>query len=619
MSPSIRPALALLTFGLACGLALACGAPPEPEPRVADEASVRQLVQGEVVGYVGDYDNHAWRGIPFAKPPIGELRWHAPRPAEAWDGRLSALEQGNACPQFAGPGGGRNGEEAGTPVGDEDCLSINVFAPRFAAGEVPSGDARLPVLFWIHGGGNTIGDSRLYDGGNLASTHDVVVVTVQYRLGAFGWFTHPSLRREGMDVRDQSGNWGTLDLIRGLDWTRENIAAFGGDPDNITIFGESAGGTDVFSLLVSPAARGRFQRAIVQSGGLGTSTWAEAENLKDASEPGDEWSSSEILLRLFQADGAVDRSAAKLKLASMSDAETAAYLRGKSADEVLSAYAGERMGGMYSIPMLIRDGHVIPVDEPRDVFARAGGTADVPTILGTNRDENKLFLLFGSPHVARAFGIPLWLKDEAAYDLVAEYEANAWKAAGVDEPAEAMVGVRKTPVFAYRFDWDEEPTLLWADFSKMLGAAHALEIPFVFGTLDLGRGNRFLWDEERIPERDALSDAMMSYWANFAYTGDPGQGRANELGSWAAWDASSADSDRFLIFDTPADGGIRMSSDKVTNAALVAQLKQDERFTNERDRCDIFFQFMSWREVVSEAEYAAACPDYPMEDYPWDE
>lgn len=613
-----RARRAVLIVGLA-GALFSCAAPEEAPPRVADGDSRRSLVQGEVVGYEGDWGDQAWRGIPFAQAPVGELRWRAPRPPEPWEGTLEALEQPPACPQLAPPGGGRGGEDAGEPMGDEDCLYLNVFTPRFAPAEIPKGKARLPVMLWIHGGGNTIGDSRLYNGGRLATRHDLVIVAVQYRLGAFGWFSHPSLRLEGLDPGELSGNWGTLDLIRALDWTRENIAAFGGDPGNITVFGESAGGTNVFSLLVSPAARGRFQRAIVESGGLRTTPRAEAENLRDASLPGDDWSSSEVLLHLLMADGAVDRSAAKVRLAAMEDGEIARYLRGRSRDEILSVYQGSRLGGMYRLPTLIRDGHVLPLAPPDELFASPQGTAAVPTILGSNRDESKLFLMFTSPHVARLFRLPLWIRDEQAYDLTAAYQSESWKLTGVDEPAAAMRRARPSPVFAYRFDWDEEPRVLFADFSKLLGAAHALEIPFVFGTLDLGPGNRFVWDEERIPQRDALSDAMMSYWAQFAYTGDPGRGRSGTLEAWTAWDASRPDAPKFMILDTPADGGIRMSSEVVREAELVARLAADDRFASERDRCEIYHELATWREIVSEAEYARVCEGFPLDDHPWED
>ncbi len=610
-------ALSSLLAGVACR-----GPEPAPPPPTPSPDTVRTLAQGQVIGFEDRFDSHVWRGIPYAQPPVGALRWRAPRPPEPWDGTREALTQGRSCPQFAGPGGGPHGEERGEPMGDEDCLYVNVFAPRFTPDAVPTGDRRLPVMVWIHGGGNTIGDSRPYHGGRLASRHDVVVFTINYRLGVFGWFTHPALRGPQDDAWDRSGNWGTLDLIRALQWVRENASAFGGNPDNVTIFGESAGGTNVYSLLVSRPARGLFQRAIVESGGLRTTPRAEAENLVDAKVPGDASSSSEVLLRLFLQDGAVDRAAAKVELASMKPPEIAAYLRGKSSREILGVFGrNERLGGMYRVPTLIRDGAVLPEGDPHDVLADPDGTAPVPTILGTNRDENKLFLLFGSDNVRHLFGLPLWLADERAYDLEAEYQSLAWKASGVDGPAAAMHAARPAPVFAYRFDWDEEPTVLWADFSKMLGASHALEIPFVFGTFDLGRGNRFLWDEARIPERDALSDAMMSYWTSFAYTGDPGRGRSGTLVPWTAWDATRASAPKFLVFDTPADGGIRMSSNTITNERLLAKLAGDDRFEDLRERCQVLYELVTWGRGISEDEYAVfsdgACRAFPLDAFPW--
>ena len=164
----------------------------------------------------------------------------------------------------------------GTPVGSEDCLYLNIYAPRFTDTDVPKDAARLPVMLWIHGGGNTIGEAGFYNGGNLAAQQRVIVITTNYRLGPFGWFRHAATRNDGANELDRSGNFGTLDLVRALQWIRENAAAFGGDPNNVTIFGESAGGTNVFSLLLSPPARGLFHRAIVESGGMqmsGNTVW----------------------------------------------------------------------------------------------------------------------------------------------------------------------------------------------------------------------------------------------------------------------------------------------------------------------------------------------------------
>jgi para-nitrobenzyl esterase len=185
-----------------------------------------------------------------------------------------------------------------------------------------------------------------------------------------------------------------------------------------------------------------------------------------------------------------------------------------------------------------------------------------------------------------------------------------------------MRGARRAPpVYAYRFDWDEEPQVLWADFSKMLGAAHALEIPFVFGLFDFGRMNRLLWDEERIPARDALSEAMMSYWAQFAYTGDPGRGRSGTLEAWKPWDRSAAGAPKFMVFDTPEGGGIRMSSERVVGETLLAGIAVDERFESQRERCSLYRQLATWSGVLEEDEYATvgggACREFPFESYPW--
>ena len=214
-------------LGLALGLACARG--EEAPAPVADAAARRAVETGELVGFVGDYGSHVWLGIPYATPPVGELRWRAPRPAQAWMGPRESLAFSSPCPQFATPLGGLDQQEPGTPAGDEDCLYLNVYTPVFPAGGVPQGDARLPVMVWIHGGGNVVGHAGFYDGGNLAASQDVVVVTTHYRLGPFGWFRHPALPGEGASALDVSGNYGTLDLVQTLQWVQRNIASFGGE------------------------------------------------------------------------------------------------------------------------------------------------------------------------------------------------------------------------------------------------------------------------------------------------------------------------------------------------------------------------------------------------------
>jgi para-nitrobenzyl esterase len=610
----------LLAVGILAGLLAGCGGSPPAETPEVDPQSRRETPSGPVVGLRSERGAHVWRGLPFARPPIADLRWRAPRPPQAWTELREALDFGDACPQFAGPGGRGEGLEVGAPRGSEDCLYTNVFAPPFEPDQVPQGENRLPVMVWIHGGGNSVGSARIYDGSQLAATHEVIVVTVQYRLGVWGWFSHPALR-DGADALDGSGNYGTLDLIRALEWVRDHVSAFGGDPDRVTIFGESAGGSNVFSLLRSPLARGLFHRAIAQSGGNYASEVHEAQNLYDATPPGDANSSAEVLLRLLVAQGqAEDRDGARQVVASMSANEVADFLRELSVAELLAAFDAASFGGMYRSPQLIRDGVVLPDVDPKRSFEEVGGYNAVPVMLGTNRDENRLFLLFGSDYVSRVFGMPLRLNDPRRYELDSEYQSLMWKAGGVDEPATAMRSAQGASVYGYRFDWDEEPSILWLDFSQLLGAAHGLEIPFVFGTLDLGFANRFLFDEERRPAAQTLSDAMMSYWTHFAYTGTPDSGRVGALPSWSAWSGDGDSGDKYMILDTPADGGLRMSSDTVTERGLIARVGSDARLESDAERCELYAGFVQWSASMTADEYETvadgACRAWPIADAP---
>jgi para-nitrobenzyl esterase len=591
-----------LALGALSLLALACR--PAALGGERDPATLRHVAQGEVVGFAHpDGDAYVWLGIPFARPPVGELRWRAPQPPDPWEGTRDALAFGPSCMQFAGPRGGRDGARRGEPTGSEDCLFLNVFAPAFAPDAVPRADERLPVMVWIHGGGNTVGDAVLYDGSRMAVKGRVVVVTVQYRLGAFGWFSHPALRGDGTTADDRSGNYGTLDLVRALEWVGRNIAAFGGDPHDVTIFGESAGGANVFSLLFSPRAAGLFERAIVQSGGLDRDTVAYAENWSDDPEPGHEHSSREVLAHLLVRDGrAADRDEAKAVLAAMSGDEIARYLRGQDAAAVLSAHSSERLGGMYFAPRLIADGDVLPDVDPLDAL-RAGSYNRVPVILGSNANENRLFSLFASPHLSHLLGLPVRVHNLQAYQLEADYPSLLWKARSVDGPAERMRHTQGPSVFAYRFDWDDEGRVLWIDLGDLLGASHAMEIPFVFDRLHFFGLGWPIFQRGRAEIDGRLADAMASYWTAFAATGDPGRGRDGSLPAWTPW---GEDGKTFVVLDAEDDGGIRMSDERVTRQGVLAAIANDDRFRNWVDKCNLYGQLVRWHGAMSRAEYDAA-------------
>jgi para-nitrobenzyl esterase len=607
-------AAVLLAAPLACSGRHASTGAAAP---AADPGSLRKPPAGDVVGFVGRYGSHVWLGLPYAKPPTGERRWRAPEAAEPWSGTLEALRFGAHCPQLASSFGGVTELPRGTPTGDEDCLYLNVYAPRFAPESVPQGGARLPVMVWIHGGGNTIGLSDFYDGGNLAASQNVVVVTLNYRLGPFGWFRHAALR-EGASPADASGNYGTLDLVRALEWVRANVASFGGDPGNVTIFGESAGGHNVYTLLLSPAAKGLFQRAIIESGGTWMTPPERAEHFADDATPGHPRSSNEAIAALLVKDGtAKDRADAKAKLAAMRPEAVARYLRAKPTFELFSVYATEPQEQLIDMPLVFADGAVLPSGEPLALLGKPNGWNRVPVLVGTNRDENKLFLSVNPLYVKRWFGIVPRVLDEKLYLATADAMSAMWKATGADQPAAAMRGAG-ADVFVYRFDWDEEPSTLGFDAGRFVGAGHGLEIPFVFRHWNLGPEGRFLMNAENETGREALAAQMQSYWAEFAAKGTPGRGRGGELVEWTAWDPAPG-GHKYAILDTPAGGGVRMGSEPMEPKQVLASIDSDPRLTSQRERCWVYHETFRWSKDEYEKTTGEKCSGYPFDAFPWKE
>lgn len=595
-----------------CLVLCACSRSEREHGTAPDSATQRLTSSGPIVGFVGTYGSHVWLGIPYAKAPVGELRWRVAQSPEAWTTVRPALAFGSPCLQYGSIFGGTADARPDEPIGSEDCLYLNVYAPPSDGKR----SARLPVMMWIHGGGNTIGEAGFFNGGNLAMSQQVVVVTVNYRLGPFGWLRHASLRAGAATPAEQSGNFGTLDLVQALQWVRDNASVFGGDPSNVTIFGESAGGVNVYTLMLAPQARGLFARAIVQSGSVRVSSTAVAENFTDDAPAGEENSSSEMVVRALVADGrASDRAGAKAALAKMSVREVATYLRGRSGIDVLKSYPPNRGAGMVRMPLVFADGAVLP--DTATPFASAQSYNRVPVMVGTNRDENKLFMVNDPEYVRRILWIFPRLRDERMYQLTAEYLSKMWKAAGVDEPATALRAVQGPSVYAYRFDWDEEPTVFGADLSVMAGAAHAFEIPFVFGHFDLGRAGNMIFTAENEPGRSELSRQMMSYWGQFAYTGAPGRGRTGDLPEWSAWDDTTPASPKYMVLDTTTGGGLRMSNETVTTAGVIAAVADDARLPTQRDKCTIYRALTQGARGFTSEQYVSTCAAYPLDAYPW--
>ena len=598
----------------ALGIALLTAAcAPPPAPPQPDSETLRRLSGGQLIGFQNE-QAMVWRGIPYATAPVGPLRWRSPQPPPPWEGTRPAIDFGAACAQLEA---GTSTEDLSTievgQEGDEDCLSLNIYAPK-NLGAKENQQSLKPVLVWIHGGGNSMGDARFYDGSSLATEQDVVVVTVQYRLGVFGWFDHPALHGPDASPDDRSGNYGTLDLIRALEWIESNIAQFGGDPNRITIFGESAGGADVLALLASPRAKGLFHRAIAQSGSTRTVSRAQARNAQHEAEPGLRNSSTELLLALLINDGqAANRIEAGRVLEAMQQADIEKFLRSRSSLELLGAVSGGSFGGMYDAPELIRDGHVLPQEGILEAL-RTGRANPVPVMLGTNRDETKLFSAPSSPWITRLGPIPLWFNNQAQYDLEADYGSRLWKVRGADAPAQALAESGQAPVWVYRFDWDEEGSFLWLDFSELIGAGHGVEIPFVFGNFDFGPFTDTLFPEPSRDAAQALSRQMMSYWGSFARSGNPNPETAKRP-DWPAW---QNDRTQFLRFDTPAGGGVSPSGDTASVDQILNKIAKDPRIQSDDLRCRVYAQMTQRGGPLSAEEYTriadGLCQNRPLED-----
>ncbi|HKU40931.1 MAG TPA: carboxylesterase family protein [Polyangiales bacterium] len=555
---------------------------------VSDESTLRRVAQGLVRGTRAPNGALVWRGIPYAAKPLGSLRWKAPRPAESWLGERLSVENAEPCVQdlsLAHPFTDHDGDGL---VGTEDCLYLNVFAPREArAGQ------HLPVMYFIHGGGNVGGHNAAptYDASHLAQQHRVVVVTINYRLGLLGWFMHPALAGAGSSADDRSGNWGTLDIIAGLEWVRDNVEAFGGDPSNVTIFGESAGGQNVFSLLVSPRAKGLFHRAISQSGGLAHATMQSACNYMDEPAPGSAASSREIVNQLLVRHGlASNRADAKLRQNRMPPFAIAELLRATDIRELLAIVNPNRVR-LYDAPRLLGDGAVLPAEPWRNAL-RSGRFNRVPVITGTNRDERRFY-----QHTD-----PAWLEVLREcpndYVLYAHYMTLGWKLHAVDEVARALTAGGQREIYAYRFDWDEQGTIGSLDMSLALGAAHSVELPFVFGTAD---GLTVPMGDAEAPGRRALSASMMSYWAEFAYSGNPGRGRSEREPAWTRW-TDDEGQPKLMVFDTVADGGVRMSSESITRVALKQGVLEECAFAQPELHPRLYRELFHGR-AFEEAEY----------------
>ena len=448
----------------------------------------------------------SFKGIPFAAPPTGERRWKKPEPVIAWQGVKKASDFAPSCMQDAA----MLQFMQSPPSMSEDCLYLNVWTPAKSSSE------RLPVMVWIYGGGFAAGatSSPTYDGTRLAAK-GVVLVSVAYRVGAFGFLAHPELSRES---GKGSGNYGVQDMIAGLTWVQDNIAAFGGDARNVTIFGESAGGIAVSMLAASPYAKGLFHKVISESGG----SFAPSRRAQEGGE---------LVPTLAAAESMGQQFLSKLGAGNIAAA------RALAADKVQAGQGPALSGGFWPVD----DGDVLPGDQY--VLYSQGHFNDTPVLVGTNSDEGALFIRGGVTSAAFEMQI------RGGYGERAEQILAAYPHATDADALQSARNVFRDSAFAW-------PTWTWARLQSEKGkgaayvyyfdhrtpaspngASHADELPYVFGTLG-GPGRPAPRSEDT-----AMSARVMAYWTNFAKTGNP-----NDKGL-PQWPAFTEKEQRVMVLD----------------------------------------------------------------------
>jgi para-nitrobenzyl esterase len=528
----------------------------------SDESELLVLTSSGIASGIKNSGVISWNNIPYAEPPVEDLRWKAPRDFKS-DLLIQDSKQITYCVQEPSGLGGADGETL--VVGSEDCLYLDIKAPKNI-------DKPLPVMFWIHGGGNTTGRKDIYDFSKMVKNHQVIVVTINYRLGPLGWFTHPDIQGNQEDI-DKTSNFGTLDIIHALKWVNENISNFGGDKNNVTIFGESAGGHNVLSLLVSPLAKGLFHKAISQSGYTTSISAQKAYKQNEYSDTSANTSSEFVRKTLSKFDN--------------KPTDTRQMLLALSVEDIYQEYIGK---SNLNIPLLTNDGIVIPRIGLKNALSKKEHVQDIPFIAGSNRDEVKLWLGSATYFVelkfsflGNIFNVPrVKLKDKDAFEAFNYYRSNAWQIRGVDEPLSALKSAGFNNLYAYRYDWDDHRKYLIGDFQELIGAAHATEIPLLTGNNKLvGEYGFFIYPNG--PSKRFTSKNMMKFWTHFAKTGTPGSS-SNGI-KWNSYFNEGNKS--YLIIDKKKNMKIES---KVPNfKTLVKELAADNRI-NELEKCVVLFQ-----------------------------
>lgn len=545
----------LWAIGLTAVLTACGGTSNAMDPAVSRNTSYGAVLGSDDSASTGTY---SWKGIPFAKPPVGAPRWRAPVEPDAWSGQRVTKTFGNACLQngrIYGPGANNRYDSSiastlNTPVGSEDCLTLNVWRPA-------NDSANLPVIVFVYGGSNISGYSAdpVYDGAALAKAANAVVVTTNYRVGILGFMNLPQIKT-GANAAEDSGNFALLDIVQALKFVKKNASVFGGAADNVTLMGQSAGAINTWALVASPLAAGLFHKAVPVSGGISLASNLPPGMLPTLN-PATTYlaQANGLLVKLLIADGkATDTAAATAYIATQTAAQIADYLRAKAGETILTTLLANGLTGSGPIP----DGALVPTD-PIAAIA-TGHYNKMPVLAGNTAEEGKLFapfltLLGGKNGLkisdAERFNLMAGFNPDlptlltSADILDASYLPVTTPVTGFNAKTALLGSVFTSPsrdnvlhtllaqqpgmVWHYQFNWAQEP----APWNEVYGAAHAFDLPFLFGNFGPSVFSNAVNSSANKPGRLALSAAMMASLGAFAQSGNPNNAALGR--TWPNW------------------------------------------------------------------------------------
>jgi para-nitrobenzyl esterase len=509
----------------------------------------------------------AWLGVPYAKPPVDQLRWKAPRAAEPWSGVLPVKDFRSSSVQSTWAG----------PSGSEDCLYLNIWRPDHDA-------TGLPVFVFLHGGGNVAGSGRDFQGGLLASETHSIIVTVNYRLGALGFFRHPALRTG--NLLDDSGNYGLLDILHSLRWVQTNLSSFGGNPDNVTLAGQSAGARNALAAYLSPLGKGLFHKLFVMSGGLTTA----------APEQGDA-KANDILAALLIKTGTVHSyEEARDWIVARPMCTISEFLYEQKAIDIASTI-GETGLRMTAFPHLFEDGTVIPVGGFESLKNREHPC--LPIVLGSTASEFSGFALmdpYFSPLVQTG-RLALEEEHKSLYEAAVQYGSELYASFNVEQVADKLFDTNpEMSIFGYRFAWGLQDGVMDPSIRFLLGASHGADIPFYTGDYSPTMQNfpAGMITGHNEPGRRFLSSLMRGYLQRFIHSGDP---NGDGVPVWNQWTANS-ESAEILRFDASADQALVHLEMKLNINDILSSLENDSRLSADQRswlRNNLFADRFFWK------------------------